>query len=258
MSGVFEQTFYVAGFLAALGWPLIGARAQGLSAPDLYWAGLWGIAGAFVGGGLFAYASQVGAVAGGELTPGAILTGSKSTIGAFVGAGCVAWLYLRRRRLPAMPYADQAVCGIALGYAFSRVSCFLHGDCFGIPTTAPWGIGFPSGTDAYVVHLAAGWIAPDASYSLAVHPTQLYHALLGLVAFAMLLRIRNSAPGTRLALALMMYGAGRFAIQFFRGDSVPLWGPLDVNHIAALAMLAVGMLLWRLRPALATAREQPA
>src|SRR4030067_881136 len=162
MSDVIEQTFYVAGFLTALGWPLIGARAKGLSEPDLYWVGLWGIAGAFVGGGLLAYASQVSAGAGGDLTPAVILTGSKSAIGAFVGAGCAAWLYLRHRRLPVVPYADQAVCGIALGYAISRVSCFVAGDCFGISTTVPWGIGVPFGTDAYAEHLPAGWIVSGA------------------------------------------------------------------------------------------------
>jgi prolipoprotein diacylglyceryltransferase len=61
--------------------------------------------------------------------------------------------------------------------------------------------------------------------------------------------MKTDVPGKRFAAALIFYGVGRFVIEFFRGDAVPVFGPLDVNHIASLLMLFAGTWLWRFRVA---------
>ena len=132
-----------------------------------------------------------------------------------------------------------------LGYAVARMACLVDGHCFGIATDLSIGITYGPDTNAFAAHVAAGLIDPDAVRSLAVHPTQLYHAAFGLAAFIVLLRWKSSYSGSRLAFALALYGTGRFGIEFLRAETQPMLGPLDVNHIACLAMLMAALLLWR-------------
>jgi len=232
------------------------AARRGLDPKVMYWAGVCGIVGALAGGQLWAGLSDF--IIRGGVAPG--WTGSRSVIGAFCGALLAGGAYIRwtGRSLPA--HADAAVPAIALGYAVARLGCLLAGDDFGISTAGAWGLRFGSPSEALAFQVGAGLIAPDATLTLPVHPTQIYHALLGLTGFAALLRIKGAAPGMRLAAALMMYGAGRFVIEFFRGDAIPIWGPLDINHFASLVMLAVGIAIWRPQPqaAFATARGEHA
>ncbi len=60
---------------------------------------------------------------------------------------------------------DSFVVGIAAAIAVGRFGCLLFGCCYGLPTTLPWGIGFPSAED--------GGTIPR-------HPTQLYESLFHL------------------------------------------------------------------------------
>jgi phosphatidylglycerol:prolipoprotein diacylglycerol transferase len=81
-----------------------------------------------------------------------------------------------------------------------------------------------------------------------VHPTQLYHAVAGLAGFAILLGMGARPAGARLAAGLAFYGVTRLAIEFLRADAVPVAGPLDVNQLVCLAMIAAGAMLWARRP----------
>jgi phosphatidylglycerol:prolipoprotein diacylglycerol transferase len=188
------------------------------------------------------------------------LEGGKGVFGAFIGAGLFGALYLLYRRQPVLAYADAAVPAIALGYAVARIGCFLNGDDFGTVTTLPWAVRFPQGTEAFAHHVAQGWVTAQDWLSLPVHPTQLYHMAVGLLAFLVLSRIRNAPPGTRLAVGLIGYGALRFVIEFVRGDAVPIWHGLDLNQFLCVAMVGIGVLVWVFRPAAAgvgSLREQP-
>ena len=227
------------------------AYRRQLDAWTMYLAGIGGLVGAWFGGEAFAW------LAGSSL-PGWPDSGAKGMFGALAGASGGAWVVLRWRSARFIAYADSAAPGVALGYAVYRIGCFLNGCCFGTVSELPWAVTFGRGTEVFGSQVVAGILAPEATHSLLVHPTELYHALLGVVGFILLMRAREDAPGTRLAQALFLYGSGRFVIQFFRGDAVPVWGPLDINHIGALVMLTAGLLVWRLRPALAICREQPA
>jgi phosphatidylglycerol:prolipoprotein diacylglycerol transferase len=134
-----------------------------------------------------------------------------------------------------------------LGYAVYRIGCLLNGCCFGTVTDVPWAVTFGQNSEAFALQVAAGLVPPGAPHTLPVHPTQLYHALLGVVIFLVLTRMKSDVPGSRFAMGLIFYGAGRFVIEFFRGDAALFVGPLDADHIAALVMLAIGIVLWRSR-----------
>lgn len=245
----------VVGGLGLLVWR---AERDGLDPREAFLVGLFGVMGGILGGSLLASGGLPPGISLNPVTWQQLVYAEKGVFGVVVGGTLLAFIWLALRGQPVVRFADAAAPAAALAYVIARLDCFTHGHCFGIPGDVLWAVTFAPGTQAFIAQTAAGLVTPGMVTTLPVHPTQLYHALHGLVGLVVLLRIKNVVPGTRLATALIMYGAGRFVIQFFRGDSVPIWGPLDVNHIAALVMLAIGMLLWRLRPALATAREQPA
>ena len=224
--------------LAAAAWQ---ADTHELDTWTMYIAGLLGFGGALLLGGGFALLVATGHTH--EVSQG------RSVVGALLGAALGAWVFLKIRGAPSLSYADAAAHAVALGYAVYRIGCFLNGCCFGTETDLPWAVTFSQNSEAFAAEVAAGLIAPDARHTLGVHPTQLYHALLGIAAFFVLLQMKTDMPGKRFAAALMLYGVGRFVIEFFRGDAVPVFGPLDVNHIAALVMLVAGIWLWRFRVA---------
>lgn len=228
--------------LATAAWQ---AGKQGLDPWAMYLSGMLGLLGALWGGSVFAQA-----VAGnGSIDFLRLLDGEKGVFGAFAGAALVATGFLAWRRLPVLDYVEAAVPAIFAGYAVMRALCFMNGHCFGAVTDLPWAVRFPAGTEAFDDHLARGWVAAHDALSQPTHPTQLYHMLLGAVGFIVLLRMKADVPGRRLAAALMLYGGGRFAIEFFRGNAVPVLGPLDVNHIIAVVMFVAGLALWRQRAA---------
>lgn len=228
--------YWAAGALAVLVATAIEAQRMRLDPWTMYLAGIVALGGALLGGELYVFLAAPGHVADGA---------ERGAIGAFAGAAALGSLVLVWRGGEWLRYADASVPGIALGYAVYRIGCFINGCCFGIPTNLPWGVTFGPGTEAFAFQVAQGLIAPDAVRTLPVHPAQLYHAAFGLAAFFVLLRWNSSYPGSRLALALALYGAGRFGIEFLRAETQPVLGPLDVNHIACLAMLMAALLLWR-------------
>ena len=226
----------VAVVLAAAVWQ---AGRLGLDSWTMYLAGLLGLGAALLLGSGYA-----------SLTSTVHLHGAsfgRGVVGALLGAGLGAWLALKIRKAHFFSYADAAAPAVALGYAVYRIGCFINGCCFGTVTDLPWATTFGVNTVAFAAQVEAGLIVADASQTLPVHPTQLYHALLGIAAFLVLIRVKADVPGILFAAALVLYGAGRFVIQFYRGDSHSIIGPLDVNHIAALLMLVMGVVLWRFR-----------
>ena len=60
--------------------------------------------------------------------------------------------------------------------------------------------------------------APNASWSLPVHPVQLYDSLLWLSLFVVLVWLPTKRLGLRFGVLLIAHGTGRFVEQFFRGD----------------------------------------
>ena len=143
--------------------------------------------------------------------------------------------YVRRARLPLWKIADSAAPAMAIGIGIGRLGCFLNGCCFGVPTSVPWGVRFPSGS--------------YASYTFpgeAIHPSQLYLALAGAVLFLLLLRLdRTPRFDGWLFWSYIAIDAGvRFGIDFVRyydaTSSIGTWGGLSFN---VNQVLSVGLIL---------------
>jgi len=126
--------------------------------------------------------------------------GGLSYFGGLLGGILAGLIYTRRTHLPFWLLGDVFAPGIALGYAITRVGCFLNGCCYGTPTSLPWGVVFPGIT------------------TLPSHPTQLYSAAGSLLLTGLLLWLhpRLKAQGQLFAAYLMLYGVLRGIVEIFR------------------------------------------
>ena len=207
-------------------------------------AGLWGLLGAFWGSHLFNVLLTPHLVLEDPFCVIRLFQGGNSVFGALFVASFWGWMYLRWKRLSFLLYADAAVPAIALGYTFARIGCFLNGCCFGTGSDLPWSVQFPQHTMAFYDHLTRGWVHTDDVLSLSVHPTQLYHALAGLLLFLTLSKWKRKWPGDRLTIFLALYGFLRFLLQFLRGGRTIVIGFLDINQIVSLIFITFSSLLW--------------
>lgn len=127
--------------------------------------------------------------------------------GGFIGAIASSLIYLRWNKLPIWKACDAFAPSIALGIGFTRVGCFLNGCCFGLPTESGIGMIFPEFS-------AAGAFYPDT----AIHPAQIYNALLGfgMFGFLMWLDREERFDGYLFSVLLIIEPVTRFIVDYFR------------------------------------------
>jgi phosphatidylglycerol:prolipoprotein diacylglycerol transferase len=171
--------------------------------------------------------------------------------GGFIG-GLIAVLFNGwRLKVPLRWTLDLTSPALPAAYALGRIGCFLVGDDYGVPTSLPWGVQFPQGIppttasslqQSFGISLPAG-TPPDAL--LAVHPTQLYEAVLMIGAFMLLWRLRNNSNGTGwlFGVYLMLAGTERFLVEFVRAKEDHLALGLTLAQFVAIGMVTAGALL---------------
>lgn len=144
-------------------------------------------------------------------------------VASFIGFYC----YVRLVRLPFLASSDFVIPYIALSHAFGRVGCFLNGCCYGKVCDFPWAVKFPS--------------LPEP-----VHPTQLYEAVFNLALFGFLawLYARRRFAGEVTFFYLIVYGVGRFLLEFFRGDQTPWFYSLTLHQVLSLGFILMGILFY--------------
>ncbi len=185
---------------------------------------------------LMIYQAAKLALAGRPVTLDALL--QHKSMGVFYG-GYIAGIffsiwYLKKVGLPLWKVSD-IIPAAALMHAVGRVGCFLGGCCFGRPSAAPWAVQF-------------------AGHPQAVHPTQLYEALLNLANFGvLLLAFRHKRfDGQVFCLYIINYSVIRYAVELFRGgpgrgyvfEGGSPWTSLSVPQLISLLGLASAVALW--------------
>jgi phosphatidylglycerol:prolipoprotein diacylglycerol transferase len=153
--------------------------------------------------------------------------------GGLIGAIVAGIIYLAWKKLPVWKIADVLAPSIALGSVFGRLGCLLNGCCYGHACELPWAIHFP---------------ADHETHAAAVHPTQIYDALLNLVLYLALAGWfrRRKFDGQIFAAYLIGYAVFRSIADYFRGDY-----PADQIHagfftpaqVVSLPILAAGLAL---------------
>lgn len=186
----------------------------------------------------------------------ALWQGGATFYGGFLLALAVSYWWLRRHRLGFLNVADVMAPSIALGLVFTRIGCLLSGCCFGKPTTEPWGLVFPPDSPAGA---AAAIVASQRGVAhVALHPTQAYASIAGLIIFAILMlsEPRLRGRGSTFGLFLVLYGVDRFTVDFFRyyeANARVLMG-LTFNQVISVVLFVIGIfLLFRRSPVQRTA-----
>ncbi|MEK7813719.1 MAG: prolipoprotein diacylglyceryl transferase [Candidatus Desantisbacteria bacterium] len=149
--------------------------------------------------------------------------------GGFILAVITGIWYLRRHKLPALKIADIFAPSVAIGEAIGRIGCFLHGCCYGKPTSLPWHIHFPEGSLAGNVD---------------VHPTQLYLSISNIIIFIILTTIKPGFDGKICSLYLILHALFRFVIEYWRGDSAAVFLKFTGAQLISVFMVICGVVLW--------------
>jgi phosphatidylglycerol:prolipoprotein diacylglycerol transferase len=159
-----------------------------------------------------------------------------SSMGGLLGAVVASIVWFRRRKLAFPPFADAYALGLAPGWGVARLGCFTVHDHPGVRSDFFLAVDFPGGPR---------------------HDLGLYEAILLFALGALLwtLRRRGLLRGRLLALLALLYGAGRFLLDFLRarpGD-VPYadarqWG-LTFAQWFALGLVAYALVRLGRRPA---------
>lgn len=156
--------------------------------------------------------------------------------GGFVAAAVTAALYLRRHHLPLGKVSDLVAPALALGQSVGRWGCMAAGCCYGKPATVPWAVTF---TDPRA-HQITG-----VPLHQALHPTQAYlslNALLLCGVLLLLLRAKRAwhfPDGMVFWTYVLLYGATRFVLEFYRNDPRGQIGPLSTSQFLGLTGVAV-------------------
>ena len=167
--------------------------------------------------------------------------------GGLVGASLACVYYVRRKNLALWTMADILAPSIALGHAFGRVGCLMNGCCYGTVCDLPWAIQFPS---------------DHPTHANAVHPTQLYEALLNLLLYlglAWMFR-RRQFEGQIFAAYLLCYAVVRAFVEMFRGDYTTLYFGIQATpaQVISIGIFAAGVALWQTLPKTGLSSRPPA
>ena len=164
--------------------------------------------------------------------------------GVVIGALMAVLIYTRFRKLSFWEIGDFIAPGAMLGLTLYRVGCIINGCCYGLPTGLPWAI----------VYTNPNSVAP--LYTL-LHPTQIYHLVLGLIAFAVLwlLRGKLKPPGSLFLLWLALFAVTDLPVRLFRDGHTFLFGLQQAQLLGILTLLVtVPWLIIRMRSVRVAAR----
>jgi phosphatidylglycerol---prolipoprotein diacylglyceryl transferase len=168
--------------------------------------------------------------------------------GGFAGGLLAVYLVARHYKVRFLTTADMAAPAVLVGHAFGRMGCLLSGDGdWGLPTKMPWGMSFPQAIVGWnsetVLKLnAQGQLVSGFYPGVRVQPAPIFEAVL-YVAIAVLLfwgmRKRQWSEGRPFYLFLILAGAARFLVEFWRINPRVLWG-LTEYQLFAILMIAAG------------------
>jgi len=239
---------YLLGFLAA--WWLGRRRAprlDGISIRQIDDLLFYCVLGVVLGGRLgYTLFYQWDAVLADPLYLFRIWEGGMSFHGGMLGVAIAVWLFARKAGVPFFKLMDYVAPLVPIGLGAGRIGNYVNGELWGRATDLPWGVQVP----CVRFPEQCRELPLDAVWSLPLHPSQLYEALLeGLVLF-LILWFYTARPRPAMAasgLFLLGYGAFRFLVEFLRQPDAHLgflafdW--LTMGQLLSLPMILGGALL---------------
>ena len=153
--------------------------------------------------------------------------------GGIIMGVLAAILYCRIKGYIFLEYFDLLCASIAIAQGFGRIGCFLAGCCYGRETDSALGVVFPAGS-----------LAPAG---VKVLPTQLFSSAgdFGIM-FALLWHYkRRKHVGDTGYVYMLLYGVGRFMLEFLRNDNRGGVGALSTSQFISIFIVTAAVLLLR-------------
>jgi phosphatidylglycerol:prolipoprotein diacylglycerol transferase len=162
-----------------------------------------------------------------------------SSFGGFVVCVPIAILFFLNAKVRVWPYLDSLAYGMALGWFFGRMGCFVAHDHPGTETNFWLGV--------------YGICQPGGNKMVACHDLGLYEALWSLSMFGVFVlmdRLRPWKPGTFVLTLGLTYGPLRFVMDNFRPEFTDArYGGFTPGQYGAalVTLVCLGALIARLR-----------
>ncbi len=220
-------------------------REQGLDPDKLWNLGIIAILSGIVGAKLLMFCHRSRASGEHAFSFATLQAGGVWSGGLLLALVMCIW-YMRVNNMPVLRTCDVFAPGLALGHAFGRVGCFAAGCCYGHETHVPWAVTFRNPLANEIV---------GTPLNIPLHPTQLYEMVLELCncLFLVWLIRRKKFEGEIIGTYMIIYGIGRYFIEFFRGDPGrgEFLGFMSGTQAIAIGLVIFGGVLWMRRVALA-------
>lgn len=151
--------------------------------------------------------------------------------GALIGGLLGVAIYALIKKLPFFSLTDYFIPALVIGHAFGRIGCVFAGCCYGMECASPISIVFPAGSAA-----PAG---------VPLLPTQIMESVfLFLLCVFLVWKLTKQKPfGTVSGWYMVLYGAWRFTIEFFRNDERGFVGALSTSQFISIFIFAGGLAL---------------
>ena len=174
-----------------------------------------------------------------------------SSYGGFFGGVLVFSIFYRViRKRSWWVEADCIMQGLILGWIFGRFGCTVSGDHPGPVTTVPWGFHYGDGS---------------VRHNLGMY--EMVFTIVVLLPATLMLHRFKPPTGSFVAMNCLLYGAGRFGLDFLRAtdrtDSDPRYLGLTLAHYLSLGIFVFGLVVAllararRLEPLTPPVQEQP-
>lgn len=152
--------------------------------------------------------------------------------GGIITGVLAAMIYCRIKHLKFLEYFDLLAPSVALAQGFGRIGCFLAGCCYGRETNAFLGITFPEGS-----------LAPSG---VKLIPTQLLSSAGDfLIMFLLLTYSKHSKKTGNVGfLYMLLYGVGRFFLEFLRSDDRGAVGILSTSQFISIGIILLAFILF--------------
>lgn len=211
------------------------AKKNGLSEDAVIDIAIWGLLAGFLGAKLLYVIVEWKRFLADPLS----VLGSEGFVvyGGIIAGVLAAIIYCKRKKLVFLEYFDLCSASIALAQGFGRIGCFLAGCCYGRETISSLGVVFPEGS-----------LAPAG---VKVLPTQLFSSAgdFGIMLVLLWHYHHRKKVGDTGFLYMLLYGIGRFGIEFLRNDNRGEVGIFSTSQFISLFIIAAAILLffWRNR-----------
>lgn len=231
------------GFFSALVMTLYRGKKRGFDEDIIYGIFFCAVIGGLIGTRLLYYIVEIPQIVKNPSILWDFKNGYVVYGGIIGGILCSLW-YCRRKKTAFLPYFDLVVPAVALAQGFGRMGCLFAGCCYGRPTDAWFGITFRNSNFAPV--------------GVKLVPTQPISSAGDFLICGLLLLYAKSRPktGRVAAMYLLLYGVGRFAVEFLRDDYRGSVGILSTSQLISIGIVAASIVMFFAMPKLAE-KENP-